>query len=248
MPDEPLRPVAAVGDVADAKLRIGRGEDVGAVPLGVHPCAYDGLRRGIAHGDVLSGMAIGDVEGLHHIEGRAVVGAGVTEIAAVVHVLRLDAGVLAEVCTDRKRRQAIGGALGIDEPDDLLLIGQNAGHAAGIVRLLGRLGDVGLRRRIRRFGRAGRLLAGRDPAPQARAAEALREAGCGDRDGCAGENDQRCQKCDDFSFHWYYLLAFRFTPEVGRLQAVNPPRTCNDFPEKMQRIPETLVFDGGAVI
>ena len=236
------------------------------MPLGVHPCAYDGLRRGIAHGDVLSGVAIGDAEGLHHIEGRAVVGAGVTEIAAVVHVLRLDAGVLAEVCTDRKRRQAIGGALGIDEPDDHLLIGQNAGRAAGIVRLLGRFGDVGLfgcfrsvrlfgrfgsaglRRRIRRFGRAGRLHAGRDPAPQARAAEALREVGCGDRDGCAGENDQRCQKCDDFSFHWYYLLAFRFTPEVGRLQAVNPPRTCNDFPEKMQRIPETLVFDGGAVI
>ena len=35
--DELLRPVVSVGDVADADLRIGAAEDVGAVTLAVHP-------------------------------------------------------------------------------------------------------------------------------------------------------------------------------------------------------------------
>ena len=66
--DELLRPVMSVGDVADADLRVGAAEDVGAVALAVHPARDDRGGRGVAHGDVLTRRAIAEAEGAEHPE------------------------------------------------------------------------------------------------------------------------------------------------------------------------------------
>ena len=87
---------------------------------GVHPRGHNGIGARIAHGDVFAGIVVGDAEGLHHVEGRAVGGAGVAEVAVVVHVLGFDGGIAAERVVKLERRKAVCCALAVDESQDLL--------------------------------------------------------------------------------------------------------------------------------
>ena len=128
--NEPLRPISAICDVAEAHGGEVRGEDVCAMAGGVHPRGHNGIGARIAHGDVFAGIVVGDAEGLHHVEGRAVGGAGVAEVAVVVHVLGFDGGIAAERVVKLERRKAVCCALAVDESQDLL------GVAFGAVTLL----------------------------------------------------------------------------------------------------------------
>ena len=85
--DKHLRPVVAACNIAHADLFIGAVENIGAVTGGIHPARHDGLRRTVAHGDILTRAAVSKPEGPHHLERRAVGRTGVVEVTAVMHVL-----------------------------------------------------------------------------------------------------------------------------------------------------------------
>ena len=111
----------AVRHIADADFGKRGVEDVRAVAAGIHPAVDDRLRRRVALGDVLARRAVAQAETANHIERRAVGGAVVREIAAVVHILRLVPRHARQFPVGRQRGQAVLRAVGVDQFDDLRL-------------------------------------------------------------------------------------------------------------------------------
>ena len=156
----------SVGDVADADLRVGAAEDVGAVALAVHPARDDRGGRGVAHGDVLARRAVAEAEGAEHPEGRAVGRAVVREVTVIMHILRLVARDAGKLPVLRQRGKAVLRALGVHKADDLLLAGADGGirlgngqHVAGVDEI--RICD--LRIRVDDLARADLILHGELP-------------------------------------------------------------------------------------
>jgi uncharacterized protein YunC (DUF1805 family) len=171
---------------------------------GVHPRGHNGIGARIARGDVFAGIVVGDAEGLHHVKGRAIGGAGVAEVAVVVHVLGFDGGIAAERVVKLERRKAVCCALAVDESQDLLGV---AFGAAG-VRCFGnigrarRIGGIRRARRVRHFGlvrecrgiRRRRAGAGLADGWRAGDADALPKA---ERSAARGAGGGRCLRGDD---------------------------------------------------
>ena len=134
----------AVRHIADADFGKRAVEDVRAVAAGIHPAVDDRLRRRVALGDVLARRAVAQTEAANHIERRAVGGAVVCEIAAVVHILRLVPRHARQFPVGRQRGQAVLRAVGVDQLDDLLLERKRRGVVQRDVDLLPGVNQVGV--------------------------------------------------------------------------------------------------------
>ena len=82
-----LGPVVAVCSISNADLGVGGVQDVGPVTAGIHPGVDHSLGRSLSIGNVFTGSAEGQSKGLDHLEGCAVGGTGMGEIAVIYHVL-----------------------------------------------------------------------------------------------------------------------------------------------------------------
>ena len=109
---------------------------------GVHPAVDHRLGRGVALGNVFTGTAEGDAEVADHLEGGAVDGAVVGEVAVVLHVLGLVPGYPGQFPVVSKGAEAVLGTLFVDQPDHLLLKAGDGGIQRGDVDGLARVDQV----------------------------------------------------------------------------------------------------------
>ena len=175
---------------------------------GIHPAIHHGLGRGVAFGDVFPRRAVGQPEGLNHLEGCAVSRAVVGKVAVVQHVLRFIAGHVGELPVGGEGGQPVLPADLVDQAHHLSLkagygaVGLRDGqHLAGIDQV--RVADVGVC--LDDFAGAYLIFHGQLPhgvSGRHRMGEGGRAGGgCQDGPGQGGSEKQGAEW-----FHWNQLL------------------------------------------